>query len=245
MNSKKHEIEYVNNLTLKEKDWLLSKPFGDYNLKESFLRIRDFSYIVELLKLDEGKKIALLDLGCGSGWTSIMLAKLGVKVTAADISPDMIKIAKENAEKESLAVKFMVSDIEKGNFKNTFDRVLIYDALHHCPKEERVLRNAFQALKRGGLLLLVEPNIKHQKDVEAQKIAKRFGVLEKGFTPKYLKKQMKKIGFREVTRFHCNYGVNKPSPEGFSAFLKHLGRLIIIRLFLANYQSQVWISARK
>lgn len=249
MSTKQNEIGYVSNLTSKEKKWLYTKPFGNYNYKESLMRLRDFSYIIELLSLKEDKVTTLLDLGCGTGWTSIMINKLGIEVTAVDISDDMIAIARENAIKENNLpqgkIKFIVSDIEEINFKNQFDRVLIYDGLHHCPNEQKVLKNAYQALKPGGIILIVEPNIRHQYDPEAQKIAKRFGVLEKGYSPNYLKKEMKKIGLKNMVRFHCSYGNNKPVREGVGSLIKQVLRLIITRLFFSHNISQVWLKAEK
>jgi len=249
MNTKQNEIKYVDHLNPAEKKWLHTKPFGNYNYKESCMRLRDFSYIIELLSLKEDKVTTLLDLGCGTGWTSIMIAKLAVEVTAVDISDDMIAIARENARKENSwpkgKIKFIVSDIEEINFKNQFDRVLIYDGLHHCPNEQKVLKNAYQALKPGGIILIVEPNKRHQYDPEAQKIAKRFGVLEKGYAPNYLKREMKKLGYKNMVRFHCSYGNNKPVREGVGPFVKQVLRLIITRLFFSNNLSQVWLKAEK
>jgi len=242
MNTKQNEIKYVDNLTPKGKKWLYTKPFGSYNYKESASRLRDFSYIVELLSLDESKKISLLDLGCGSGWTSIMLAKLGLVVTGLDISKKMINIAKENAKKEKLKINFIVSDIEKINFKNQFDRVLSYDALHHCPNEIEVLKNAYKALKPGGIILIIEPNKEHTVDRQAQEIAKKYGILEKGYSPNYLKEKMKKIGFKNIIRYDYD---KKPSPEGIISFLKQIRRLIMIRLLWSNYSFQVWLKAEK
>ena len=249
MNTKQNEIKYVDRLDPREKKWLYTKPFGHYSYRESFLRLRDFSYIIELLSLKEDKVTTLLDLGCGTGWTSIMLAKLDLAVTAVDISDNMIAIARENAKKEKSLfkgkVEFNVCDIEKINFKNQFDRVLIYDGLHHCPNEQKVLRNAYRALRPGGVMLVVEPNIGHQYDPEAQKVAKRFGVLEKGYSPVYLKKSLKKIGFKNIIRYHCNYGINKPVSGGIGSFVKQVARLVVTRLILSHYSSQVWIQAQK
>lgn len=245
MNSKQNEIKYISHLNAKEKKWVQTKPFGNFNFQESALRLRDFSYIIELLKLDEEKKFSLLDLGCGSGWTSIMLAKLGLEVTGTDIAPEMIKIAKENAKKENLKINFLVLDSEKINFKEKFDRVLSYDTLHHVPNDQRVLKNAYRGLKKGGLILIVEPSYKHGVDKEAQAIAARFGVLEKGFLPSYLTKEMQKIGFKKIVRFHCGYEENKPGREGFGAFLKEFSRRLYARLILSRRATQVWIRAEK
>lgn len=245
MNSKQNEINYVNNLTAKEKKWLYTKPFGNFNYDESFLRIRDLSYIIELLSLDESKVFSVLDLACGPGWTSIMMAKLGLEVTGVDISKDMIEIARSNAKKENLKINFIAEDIEKIKFKNKFDRVLIYDGLHHCPNEIKVLKNAFNALKPGGTILLVEPNKIRQHNSNAKDAAQRFGVLEKGYTPYYLKKEMKKIGFKNINRFHCGYGINKPMKSGLISSIKQITRLIVSRLVFSHFISQVWLKAEK
>jgi len=245
MNTKENEKKYISKLTDKEKKWVETKPFGDYDLHESFLRIRDFSYIVELLSLEGTKHLSVLDLGCGSGWTSIFLAKLGCSVTGVDISEEMITIAKENAKKENLKIKFIVADVEKINFKNQFDRVLIYDGLHHCPDEKKVLKNIYKALKPEGMILLVEPNKRHGRDKNIQEISKKFGVLEKGYSPLYLKKIMGKIGFNNIGRYHCDYGINKPLDNGIKSFFIYFAKLIVNRLIFSYYISQVWIRARK
>lgn len=245
INSKENEKKYIRNLTAKEKKWVRTKPFGDFNYQESALRIRDFSYILELFSLKEERHYSVLDLGCGPGWTSIFLAKMGANVTGVDISEDMIKIAKENARKDKLKINFISQDIEKINFSNQFDRVLSYDALHHCPDEKKVLKNAYQALKPGGLLLIVEPNKMHQENPCTIAVSKRFGVLEKGYTPAYLKREMTKIGFKKITRYHCYYNLNIPMPSGTKSLIRQMIRLLAHRAFYARYRSQVWILAGK
>ena len=249
MDTKENEKKYISKLTDKEKKWVETKPFGDYNLHESFLRIRDFSYIVELLSLESTKHLSVLDLGCGSGWTSIFLAKLGCSVTGVDISEEMIDIAKENAKKENNLpkgkIKFVAADIEKISFKNQFDRVLIYDGLHHCPDEKKVLKNIFKALKPGGMVLVVEPNKRHGRDKNVQEISKKFGVLEKGYSPLYLKKILTKIGFKDIARYHCDYGINRPLDNKFKSFFIYFAKLIVNRMVFSYYVSQVWIRAKK
>ena len=45
----------------------------------------------------------VLDLGCGPGWSSIFLAGRGFRVTAGDVAPDMLALARENAERFGVA----------------------------------------------------------------------------------------------------------------------------------------------
>jgi len=71
------------------------------------------------------KKAKLLDIGCGGGRTTIPLAKLGYNVTAFDITPAMVKLTKENAQKFNIKAKIEVGDATKIKYpSDSFDCVL-------------------------------------------------------------------------------------------------------------------------
>ncbi len=75
----------------------------------------------------KGKKA--LDLGCGSGTTAFILAKLGFAVTGVDISETAIAMAKDLSVEQSLDIKFIVGDVLKlSEMNEKFN--LIYDS--HC-----------------------------------------------------------------------------------------------------------------
>lgn len=241
MNTKENEKKYISKLNKNEKKWLIQKPFG--NLPESSDRIRDFSHIIAILHLRKGDKI--LDLGVGSGWTSIFLAKMGYEVTGVDIAPDMIDIARKNAKKDNVDVNFLVFDNEKMLFDKKFDAILCYDTLHHCPNEEQVIKNCYKALKKEGKLLIVEPNFYHQIDKKAQKIAHRFNVLEKGFSPYYLKKILKRNNFSNIKRYYAHALATRAYDNSFVGTFKHLFSPFASRFIFGHYKSQLWILAQK
>jgi len=64
-----------------------------------------------------------IDLGCGAGNYAIYLAEQGFEVIGVDSSPIIIKIAKENAQKQGVNCKFIVSDLlgDLHEVKETFD----------------------------------------------------------------------------------------------------------------------------
>lgn len=240
-NYKKNEKEYVSKLSSQEKKWLIGKPFGDRY--ESPERLRDFSHIIYILNLSEGSKV--LDLGVGSGWTSIFLAKMGYVVTGLDISPEMIKIACAKAKRENVNVNFKVMDMEKINIDEKFDAILIYDTLHHCFYESQVIANCKKLLKNQGKILIIEPNFYHGKDPKAQKIAQRYGVLEKGYSPGYLIKILKNHGFSEIKRYYANSMLTKPYNNSFKDTLIQVFAPFLNRIFFSHYRSQVWVLAKK
>jgi len=60
-----------------------------------------------------------------------------------------------------------------------FDVVLIYDALHHAADEGAVIRNAYKALREGGVFITAEPGTGHSIQPGSLEAARRFGTAEK------------------------------------------------------------------
>ena len=105
----------------------------------------------------------ILDLGCGPGWASIFFAGRGFHVTAGDVAPDMLELARENANRLGLDIDFVEMNLNQPlPVEPGFDTVLILDALHHCADERLVLKHCFDVLRPGGKILLVEPDWFHE-----------------------------------------------------------------------------------
>lgn len=77
-----------------------------------------------LSQIDLPSGASILDMACGAGRHSILLAKLGYKVTGVDLSNRLLSEAKLSAERENLSVKFILSDIREFNIDRKFDLVL-------------------------------------------------------------------------------------------------------------------------
>ena len=111
-------------------------------------------------KLLKGKRSKILDLGCGPGFYSNRLAKMGHECVGIDYSPASIKYAAEQANKEKLSCEFLHEDIRKAEFGIGFDiAMLIYGELNvFRPVDAKaILNKANHALGEGGVLLL-EPH---------------------------------------------------------------------------------------
>jgi SAM-dependent methyltransferase len=104
----------------------------------------------------------VLDAACGVGTQSIGLAQFGYKVTASDISPGELELARDEAAKRNLKIGFKVADMHSLSmtFQDKFDLVIACDnAIPHLLSDEEILK-AFREFHRcttpkGGSLISV------------------------------------------------------------------------------------------
>jgi len=103
---------------------------------------------------------SILDLGCGPGFYSERLARLGHTCHGIDYSPASIEYAITTATRERLACTYVCQDIRQAEFPSGIGFVmLIYGEFNVFRPEDAamILDKAWQALNPGGFLLL-EPH---------------------------------------------------------------------------------------
>ena len=94
------------------------------------------------------KGVSVLDVACGTGVLFPDYIKRGAAVTAVDISPEMVKIAKSKFSD----INIICGDVEEIDFAEKFDSVMIYNAFPHFPDPERVIKRLSECLREGGRL---------------------------------------------------------------------------------------------
>lgn len=122
-----------------------------------------------------------LDAGCGTGIYSILLAKSGVKVTAVDISKDMVKKLNHNASKLNVKINTIVSDLKNIDqyLKQKFDAIFcLGNTVPHILKTSdlfRIYKNFFRFLKPSGVLIVQQLNydriLKERETIQNIKLA--------------------------------------------------------------------------
>lgn len=126
--------------------------FMEYTKTDSYLL-----GVGELLGNLNGKKV--IEIGCGTGLLSVLLAKSGATVAAFDISPGSISVARKRAELNNVGdnIDFKVAVAEDLPFEDeTFDVAFGLAILHHLDVELASVE-LHRILKIGGIAVFSEP----------------------------------------------------------------------------------------
>ena len=103
----------------------------------------------------------VLEVGCSFGHQTFLLAPRFAHVTAVDLSPESIALARRRAERWNVRnVRFEVADAEAltGLPDAGFDLVLSFSTLRFCPSPERALREFRRVARPGARLVADFPN---------------------------------------------------------------------------------------
>lgn len=97
----------------------------------------------------------VLEVGCGTGSTALLLASNVKHMTASDISERMIEIGEGKAQAQNVEnVTFRQAALPDETLAaESFDTILCYNALHLVTDLPSVLRNVHGALKPGGVFI--------------------------------------------------------------------------------------------
>ncbi len=135
-----------------------------------------------------GNKV--LDIGCGTGFLSLLFAQIGFQVTAIDISGAMIDEAKAIAKIYAVDenIDFIQMDVDELDFaEGQFDIIASRYAFWLFEKPEIVYKKCYRLLKRGGVLLnfdsdwllpLRDEDCKKRFLKDEQELIQRFGEFE-------------------------------------------------------------------
>jgi ubiquinone/menaquinone biosynthesis C-methylase UbiE len=119
-----------------------------------------YQIVLEFLPPVQGRRI--LEIACGRGGFSRLLASQGASVRGADFSASAVAIAKERLlDYPSLAgnVQYTQADAQAMPFEdNSFDIVVSCETIEHVPDPRAAVREMFRVAKPGGTLYLTTPN---------------------------------------------------------------------------------------
>lgn len=97
----------------------------------------------------------ILDMGCGTGNFSVKLAEKGCKVFGIDISEEMLKKAREKAQKRNLDIEFYNMDVYNISFPDeNFDGIFSMAAFEFIKEPQKAYDEMYRILKRNERLLI-------------------------------------------------------------------------------------------
>ncbi len=148
---------------MKKKTWDLYAPIYKRAMKAD-QKIYDYIY-ARIPEVIEGKKV--LEIATGPGLLAKHVAHAASEMIATDYSEGMIREAKKGECPPNL--RFEIADAMALPYENeSFDAVLIANALHIVPDPEKALSEIGRVLKPGGIL--IAPNFVEHKGTLGSRI---------------------------------------------------------------------------
>lgn len=222
-----------------EKIWNWESPAGKIRWKRR----------VNLLTQHIKPSIKVLEIGCGTGYFTKEIAKNNAHLTAIDISPDLIKIAKNSVNYISNNVIFKIENAYSMSFSNqSFDCVVGSSILHHLEIDE-ALKEIFRILKFGGKICFTEPNMMNpqialQKNIPYIKKILGDSPDETAFFRWTLKKKLKKLGFVNIEIIPFDF-LHPATPEALIKIIIKIGNSIEKIPLLREIAGSLLIKAQK
>lgn len=190
--------QYFSSLT--EWEHHLAKPFN--KAEDAPAMLINVATILQGLSLVPG--LTILEFGAGSGWLSRFFTQLGCKSILLDVSPTALKIARELYQRmpvigEQPAPEFLVYDGRRIELAGaSVDRIVCFDAFHHSPNPDDVLREFSRVLKPGGIAAFAEPGPQHSKTPQSQYEMRNYGVVENDVDIHALWRTAQSAGFSDL-----------------------------------------------
>ncbi|TYT25033.1 bifunctional 2-polyprenyl-6-hydroxyphenol methylase/3-demethylubiquinol 3-O-methyltransferase UbiG [Luteimonas viscosa] len=98
----------------------------------------------------------VLDVGCGGGLLSEAMAREGAEVTAIDLAPELVKVARLHGLESGVKVDYRVQSVEDlaAERPGAFDAVTCMEMLEHVPDPAAILSACATLLRPGGSLFV-------------------------------------------------------------------------------------------
>lgn len=222
-----------------EKIWGWDTPAG--RLRAS----RRAGLLIEGAGLAPG--MSVLEIGCGTGAFTGPLAAVGIALTAVDISPDLLALAKVRISSQ-YSVRFIQARFEELDPSGRYDAVVGSSVLHHLDLD-RALASMKALLKPGGRFCFTEPNLLNpqialQKNIPWIKRAVGDSPDETAFRRGPLHQRLMHAGFDRIAITAFDWLHPATPPQWLSAVDRIGSRMEQIPI-LREFAGSLWIRGAK
>jgi SAM-dependent methyltransferase len=176
---------------------------------------------LERCNLEPGKRV--LDLGCGTGITSIFMARQGCKVTGVDFAENLIAYAEEHNSNDNTT--YVVADATEVDLEQPFDLICLTDVIEHIDPNK--LTDLMETIrKHAHYLTVVYVNIPYHLFTEYGRDKFNQQPIESAIPLSLLLNMFEAIGWSPMDIFM--YGLGSPVEYVEICFVTH------------NNLSQMW-----
>jgi SAM-dependent methyltransferase len=209
VNWKKGAIEYLEYRLENEGQFIhkfhLLKPFcPGSDCKGFYVDMYKFLNVIQILNLPVGS--AFLDVGCGPGWVSHYLCKLGYNSLGIDIANQFIDFSNKRLQSDissfpgKFPADFIVHDIEQRplDLDYLFDVAIFESSLHHFYDPISALKNVSKNLKDNGILVILEslaPDHDSEEHKKLLEVMTKYHTLERPYTKDQMIRLFQFTGF--------------------------------------------------
>ena len=178
----------------------LAKPFA--NVDDAPQLLITLGTVLQGLQLAPG--MTVLEFGAGTGWLSRFLTQLGCRMILMDVAPTALEIARDVYKRlppigERPEPRFLVFDGKRIDLEDaSVDRILCFDAFHHAPNPNDVLREFGRVLKARGIAAFAEPGPHHSTTPQSQYEMRTYGVVEADIDIHALWDAARRLGFVDL-----------------------------------------------
>jgi ubiquinone/menaquinone biosynthesis C-methylase UbiE len=121
------------------------------------------AWVAVLSQLAGSEPLKVLDLGCGTGFLSLLLANMGHDVTGLDFAEEMLQLARAKADQAGLPINFLSGDAEHtGLPEGAYDLIVARHLIWTLPHPADAVAEWTRLLKPQGRIALVEGQWENQ-----------------------------------------------------------------------------------
>jgi 2-polyprenyl-3-methyl-5-hydroxy-6-metoxy-1,4-benzoquinol methylase len=221
-----------------EKVWGWNTPAGRLRAQRRAQRIIDGARVQQ--------NSHVLEIGCGTGLFTAMFAATGAKITAVDISPELL--AKARLKKLPVTqVTFLEKRFEECEVDGPFDAIIGSSILHHLDIDQSIERIK-ALLKPAGWIGFAEPNMLNPQVF----LERRFHYLpmfaytspdETAFVRWKLATKLRQAGFRDIAIEPFDW-LHPFTPEPFIGAVRSIGAFLEATPGAREFSGSLAISAQ-
>ncbi len=202
---------------------------------------------VEMLTAHITSSMRVLEVGCGVGYFTKEIVKKKSRITAIDISPDLLEVAKDKVNDSN--VTFTLANAYDLEYADSFFDTIVGSSILHHLDIARAMKEFYRVLKPEGSIYFTEPNMANpqiilQKNIPFLKRLAGDSPDETAFFRWSLKSVLQKYGFYDVQIIPFDF-LHPRIPESLISCVGHFGTLCEKIPVFREIAGSLYIHAKK